>query len=124
MALIIYDVLPDLKRVNSMLADYIGAGGAFHSGVVIHYPSARGPGRAARPREVAALPEGVSGGRDGGQDIGAVDSRQGGLDARMRLGGGPWEAEGPGSPVSSAPGESSTAALARGAGASSASRKR
>ena len=33
----VYDVLPDLAKANKVLADYIGAGGAFHSGVVIHY---------------------------------------------------------------------------------------
>ena len=42
----VYDVLPNLSRANKLLADYIGAGGAFHSGVVIHY-------RDSEPREWA-----------------------------------------------------------------------
>ena len=35
----VYDVLPNLSKANKVLADYIGAGGAFHCGVVVHYLS-------------------------------------------------------------------------------------
>jgi len=34
----VYDVLPDYERVNRVLNDYMGAGGAFHAGVVIQHP--------------------------------------------------------------------------------------
>jgi len=33
----VYDVLPNLSTANKVLADWVGAGGAFHSGVVIHH---------------------------------------------------------------------------------------
>ena len=33
-----YDVMPNLSSANKVLSDWIGAGGAFHSGVVLHHP--------------------------------------------------------------------------------------
>jgi hypothetical protein len=33
----VYDVLPNLSTANKVLADWIGAGGAFHSAVVIYH---------------------------------------------------------------------------------------